>query len=246
MTVVAQHDLQHVSDVLDAVSAAPPAPGRLPQAVLAALLALVPGDEVSYNDLDVASRTFHAIDEHDGTRATSLAEPEQEPDDPFWRHYEDSPFCSYPTATGDHRTVTMRGDFHSGREWRQTAMHADVCAGDGVTDELLCPLTGVGMRSRRLLFARCGGPGYSERDRLVMTLLRPHLAEALRATARAPRAELTRRQMELMHHVAAGRSNAEIAAAIFVSPHTVRKHLENVFERLDVSSRTAAVAKVFG
>ncbi|MFF7131334.1 helix-turn-helix transcriptional regulator [Streptomyces sp. SAI-149] len=45
--------------------------------------------------------------------------------------------------------------------------------------------------------------------------------------------------------VAVGMSTAQIAEQLVVSPSTVRKHLENAFGRLGVSSRTAAVARVF-
>jgi DNA-binding NarL/FixJ family response regulator len=56
---------------------------------------------------------------------------------------------------------------------------------------------------------------------------------------------LTSRQWELLRLLASGRSNAEIARELVVSRHTIRKHLENIFARLDVTSRTAAVAKAF-
>ena len=45
--------------------------------------------------------------------------------------------------------------------------------------------------------------------------------------------------------VAAGHSNADIARQLFLSENTVRKHLENIYQRLSVSSRTAAVAHAF-
>ena len=45
--------------------------------------------------------------------------------------------------------------------------------------------------------------------------------------------------------MAAGHSNAEIARQLFLSENTVRKHLENIYQRLSVSSRTAAVARAF-
>ncbi|MDQ1696871.1 MAG: hypothetical protein QOJ03_2224, partial [Frankiaceae bacterium] len=53
------------------------------------------------------------------------------------------------------------------------------------------------------------------------------------------------RQNELMRLVADGCTNAEIAAMLHLSPHTVRTHLANIFERLGVSRRSAAVARVF-
>jgi DNA-binding CsgD family transcriptional regulator len=53
---------------------------------------------------------------------------------------------------------------------------------------------------------------------------------------------LTDREREILELVAAGKTNAEIAEAIWIAPGTVRKHLENVYEKLGVHSRTAAVA----
>ena len=44
--------------------------------------------------------------------------------------------------------------------------------------------------------------------------------------------------------MAAGCTNAQVARALGVSEATIRKHLENAFARLDVGTRTAAVAKV--
>ena len=50
----------------------------------------------------------------------------------------------------------------------------------------------------------------------------------------------------MLTHVAAGRSNAEIAEHLFVAESTVRKHLEHSFRKLGVSSRLAAVAALQG
>jgi len=53
---------------------------------------------------------------------------------------------------------------------------------------------------------------------------------------------LTARELEVLALVAAGRTNREIATALFISDHTVRRHLQNVFAKLGVSSRAAATA----
>lgn len=57
---------------------------------------------------------------------------------------------------------------------------------------------------------------------------------------------LTPREREILDLVAEGRTNAEIAERLWVSPVTVRKHLENVYAKLGVHTRTAAVALIGG
>ena len=55
---------------------------------------------------------------------------------------------------------------------------------------------------------------------------------------------LTRREHEVVLLVAEGLTNAQIAERLWISPGTVRRHLENVFAKLDVHTRTAAVARL--
>ena len=57
-------------------------------------------------------------------------------------------------------------------------------------------------------------------------------------------ASLTPREREVVVLVAEGKTNAEIARQLGISPGTVRRHLENVFAKLDVHTRTAAVARL--
>jgi len=56
---------------------------------------------------------------------------------------------------------------------------------------------------------------------------------------------LSLRELEVLQLVAAGRTNREIAGALTLSEHTVRRHLQNIFAKLDVSSRAAATAYAF-
>lgn len=58
----------------------------------------------------------------------------------------------------------------------------------------------------------------------------------------APKPRLTKREAEILHWVAEGKRNAEIATILALSAHTVRNHLENVFAKLQVETRTAAAA----
>lgn len=67
------------------------------------------------------------------------------------------------------------------------------------------------------------------------------------ASTAAPvdRCGLTSRELEVLRLVAAGKSNRDIADALVISEHTVRRHLQNIFAKLRVSSRTAATAFAF-
>ncbi len=52
---------------------------------------------------------------------------------------------------------------------------------------------------------------------------------------------LTHREAQVLLWVARGKTNKEVAALLYVSPCTVKKHLEHVYEKLGVKSRTKAV-----
>jgi DNA-binding NarL/FixJ family response regulator len=53
---------------------------------------------------------------------------------------------------------------------------------------------------------------------------------------------LTARELQVLRLVAAGKSNRQIASELFITDHTVRRHLQNIFRKLGVSSRAAATA----
>jgi len=55
--------------------------------------------------------------------------------------------------------------------------------------------------------------------------------------------ELSKRELEILGLLAQGHSNQEIAAKLFVSLSTVKTHIQNLFEKLDVKRRTQAVEK---
>jgi DNA-binding CsgD family transcriptional regulator len=56
---------------------------------------------------------------------------------------------------------------------------------------------------------------------------------------------LTPRELEVLRCVARGKTNAEIAVLLDISPETVRRHTHNIFAKLGVRTRTAAVARTF-
>jgi DNA-binding CsgD family transcriptional regulator len=70
----------------------------------------------------------------------------------------------------------------------------------------------------------------------------PARQEAERLLRRDAAGGLTSRELEVLRLVAAGNSNTEIAGRLVLSDKTVARHLTNIFTKLDVPSRTAAVA----
>ena len=74
------------------------------------------------------------------------------------------------------------------------------------------------------------------------TVLAPTVATRLVSRMRRPASEaLTSREVEVLELVARGSSNADIAAALFISEATVKTHLLHTFAKLGVDDRTAAV-----
>jgi DNA-binding NarL/FixJ family response regulator len=76
----------------------------------------------------------------------------------------------------------------------------------------------------------------------------PDVAWVESLTGRAPAGKahgLTMREVEVLRLVAGGKSNHAIAAELFISDNTVRRHLQNIFRKLGVSSRAAATAFAF-
>ena len=118
-------------------------------------------------------------------------------------------------------------------------MYSDYFRPLGIEREIMLCLRGGPGKTIRLILFRGPGLDFTERDRGLLALLRPHLYEAYREGERRARGvpSLTGRQWQTLRLVAAGYSNAQIARRLFISEGTVRKHLENIFERLDVTNR---------
>jgi DNA-binding CsgD family transcriptional regulator len=57
---------------------------------------------------------------------------------------------------------------------------------------------------------------------------------------------LTSREHEILIWVSRGKTNSEVAAILWISANTVRKHLENIYAKLGVSNRAGAVGVLLG
>ena len=123
-------------------------------------------------------------------------------------------------------------------ERAQVEVRAGVALGAAGEREPGLERLGDAYRAARKLGAR---PLASEAAREVAAL-GDSVAKRLgkRAAAGASEARLTRRELEVLRHVAVGRTNREIAQELFLSPRTVDMHVRNILRKLDCRSRVEA------
>ena len=107
-------------------------------------------------------------------------------------------------------------------------------------------------RARELIGRACSALGDREAGMLELEAAR-ELFERLGAapdvarisTAAGAPHGLSERELEVLRLVASGKSNREIASTLVISEHTVARHLQNIYAKLDLSSRAAATAFAF-
>lgn len=214
--------------------------------VLVGLRELIPCDDITFQLMNVGEqRTDILFVTDDGVQREHLVGGADEYMQMFWQEFWNDDGCAGPLRTGDYATVLRHSDFWTEREYASTPL-GSVRADLGLRHEVLVPMTPYGGTDRRLLLWRTEGPDFTERELMMLRLVRPHLAELHVRRDRELRGEpnLTPRQWEILRQVATGASNTRIARTLGLSEATVRKHLENIFLRLQVTSRTEALARV--
>lgn len=134
------------------------------------------------------------------------------------------------------------------------AAFADLRRACGLWRQLDLPYEAA--QARVLIAAASRRAGDDERARLELEAARAEF-ERLGATADAGRVVallgrreasvrgLTRRELAVLHLLAAGKTNRDIATELVISEHTVARHVSNIFAKLGVSSRAAATAFAF-
>ena len=136
---------------------------------------------------------------------------------------------------------------HAWQRWLLNAEVASIGVTNGtniapVADHVECLTTGRALRVRHL-----GAVGLGERMLLLQLRSqrktdRNGSADAAAASNRVMEAHLTPRETEVLSWVAKGKTNRDVADILGMSPRTVNKHLEHVFEKLGVETRAAATA----
>jgi DNA-binding CsgD family transcriptional regulator len=215
--------------------------------VLRGLRELIPCTDISFQLMDVAEQRINllAVTDEGVLREESVGMAD-EFTQLFWQEFWEDDGCAGPLTTGDYSTLLHHAETSRTRAYANSPLGSAFGA-LGVKDEVLVPMTPLGGVDRRLLLFRDeSAPDFSEREKAMLALARPHVAELHTRRDRELRGEpnLTPRQWEVLRQVASGSSNTQIARTLGLSEATVRKHLENVFLRLGVQSRTEAVARV--
>jgi DNA-binding CsgD family transcriptional regulator len=197
---------------------------------------------------------------------SSLAADDPASISPVWRAYpqvrKDDPLAggaphgsSLPNREWLGRALAI-SDFISDREFRRRGLYAEVCKPLGVRAVMKVFLPAGGATGASFVFDTTRSR-FTETDRLTLERLIPHLGQLRRnalarrtypalvdstAAARMRLMRLTPRERVVLARAAAGETNTMIAQALFVSPGTVRKHLEHIYDKLEVRTRTEAAA----
>lgn len=239
---VTEHDVARMLDVVSPDIPVTDGPG-LPDQVMRGLSDLIPCSSTSLCVFDPFTLETALDQDFDLRDIPPLS------DDDLALHdaaYWDFPPCSRPEAISGPGVASMWQDYLGDREYERTLM-AEFYRRGGFRHHLVVLLPpSDGLHRKVILWRDEGDAPFSERDRLLLTLLRPHLAEVHDRVEAQRRTipHLTSRQVELMGRVARGDTNRQIARRLGLSEATVRKHLENIYSRLDVHSRTEALARI--
>jgi DNA-binding CsgD family transcriptional regulator len=229
-----------------AAAARVPTDDPVPLHVLEQIKTLLRANVISFSGFDtlLPHHWFVIGSRADGEAWRDAETPTEALVNPFWVNYWQKS-CSYPDRSGDYDSVTTVSDFvnpavfhgqmRSLGSWHRSEIQA-------------CIPRRVPGRHLRLVAWRGAGPDFTERDRFFLRLLKPHLAQAYWSGIHSRREppDLTRRQLQIMRMVQTGFTNLQIAHRLEMSEGTVRTHLNHIYARLQVTSRTAAVREVFG
>jgi DNA-binding CsgD family transcriptional regulator len=215
----------------------------LPWSLLDDLACLIPAEEVSICDLDLVNQERELQQDvlEDNPQYVAKGEPFPGALDIFWQDYPGHWTGFRPSAAGQVRRWTDR---YPGRMLLRNNLYLEFFRPMGRRHFLSVGLPAPVGHERNLMFWRHTGRDFSDRDKDLLALLRPHVTEVYAGAVRRRRGILTPREWEVLELAAQGYGNADIAAMLFLSVSTVRKHMEHIFDRVGVRTRGAAVARL--
>ena len=258
MNHLTRNDFASALQVLARVEAQADSVRSFAQAVVQALNGFVASELTTLSVCDLSTGQREVV----GLPGTRLGTDEMEC---FDRHFFEHPLVRHHGLEGGLLTRRI-SDLVRRHDFQRSALYGDYYRRIGLEYAIAVPL----FSDRRTLVSvvlNRRGLDFDERDRERLELLRPHLAFLYRHARHAraavalneeekgaplPRMPmppdihapgLTQREAEVMHWLACGKTDAEIAALLSISPRTVQKHLEHIYVKLGVETRTAAVMR---
>jgi DNA-binding CsgD family transcriptional regulator len=249
MARLSRSDLEAVLDFAGEVAAAAREPERQDARLLARIARLVDSDMIKYSRVDASDRS------HD---VTILGEPAEPPaSDEFLEalRIEGNPYSAYAARTGQpHFSATRLFDVVDRATFRRTKLFQLIPFAEASSVQMRMPGDDGSLWKLEVLQP---DREFTDRQLALLDALRPWLelyqdwrvvvrhVAAIRVAPLDQRvaARLSDRERQVLDRVADGASNQDIADALHISPGTVRKHLENIYAKLEVTSRTAALAR---
>jgi DNA-binding CsgD family transcriptional regulator len=249
MATLRRSDLESVLDFAAYVAELDPDDPYTPE-VLFRVQELVPSYAVTYEEVDIESHR---------DRAHVEVGPPADVDPALYRLYGPCPIEVYRARTGESGALRL-SDVMARHAWHEHPLYREYFKPGDVDCILDLGLPSDPGRARSLtLFREDGDRDFSERDVEVLERLRPHLRrldpygafrrhvaelrpDGIGTSRRLDGAKLTPREREIAELVAEGKTNAEIAASLWIAPGTVKKHLENIYAKIGVGRRAAVAA----
>ena len=200
---------------------------------------------LSVCDLTRATRTVYSNPE----QALSLADVTC-----FNHFFREHPLVRYHAGSPDGGSRKI-SDSLPPRAFRRTALYNEYYRRIGIDHAIAVPL----FVNRNLLVSfvlNRTRRDFSERDRALLDLVRQPLASLYRHALALERTRsrallpgqfdslgVTQRESEVLAWLASGKTDRDIGALLGISPRTVQKHLEHLYVKLGVETRTAAVMR---
>jgi DNA-binding CsgD family transcriptional regulator len=168
--------------------------------------------------------------------------------DAFAAHVHEHPLVNYHRETSDTRPVKI-SDFLSRHEFHRLDLYGEYFRCIPVEHQIAFALPSASPQITGIALNRAD-TDFTEYERNLLSAIQLPLATALqrarqrqcaREATTGALADLTDREIRILRLAAHGHTNSAIAHALHISPRTVAKHLEHIYRKLDVNSRTSAV-----
>lgn len=232
MSALTSRDLHAALDTLNAIGE--DAPGNFARRGVATLARLIGSELTTLSVCDLDANHRSVVSDAPGAIAPRHLQV-------FDRHFHEHPLVRAHGRRPGAATKRI-SDLVPTDVFQKTPLYNEYYRAIGIRHAMALPIYVDQRLLVSFVFNRAGS-GFGDRELELAETLRPHLAHLYRLSGNVPRlagAPLTAREREVLEWVAAGKTNRDIAAIVGASPRTVEKHLERIYEKLGVETRTAA------